>query len=284
MILSLAVFGSFGMLQKTFIPCILAFSVSAVACFSAPESSSSARLQEMKKSIQAAYQAQDLQKAAGVFEQMIPIMKKEYGERDVAVGQTLRNYAYLLSSLNRKQESVTTADEASKILFAGGTDVTVGNSKLGRYRMRCPANYESKCRGGVGDDGSWVSSYEFFDTPARAGQMYTWRVEVFEWSSERAGHFRYGNLKDYLSGCFADQEVLLRPKPVVIDGITFDRGVTRTITPGDYRADPSEQNGAIYFGRSGNTVIIMQCRSPVGGFPVTLALVEPAFRTFRKLK
>jgi hypothetical protein len=273
------------MWRKTLICCSVALLVSGTACLAEPEKGgNSTKLKELNAGIQAAYQAQDLEKAASLFQQMIPIMKKEYGENDVAVGQTLRNYAYLLSSRGRKQDATRSAEEAAKILLAKGTDTTIGNSKLGRYSLRCPASYESKCRGGVGDDSSWVSTYEFFDAPVKSGQQYTWRAEVFEYAPDLPGHFRYGSLNDYLSGCYADNEVLSRAKPIVIDGITFDRAVVCTITPGDYRENPSKQMGTIYFAHPGKNVIILQCRSRVGGFPITLALLEPAFRTFRKLK
>lgn len=243
-----------------------------------------AKLRNLRAQIQAVYGQENHEKAVPLFQQMILLMKKEYGENDESVGVAQRNFAYLLSSLNRKKEAAVQADQASRILLARGKEAVVGNTRLGKYSLRCPANYEAKCRGGVDDDQSWVSSYEFFDAPVKSGQQYTFRVEVFEYRKDLPGHFRYANLNDYLNGCYADNEVLKMAGKIDLDGITFDRAVVDTITPGDYRESPSRQMGTIYFARHGKNVIIMQCRSPEGGFPITLALVEPAFLTFHKHK
>lgn len=272
------------MLSKTLLLIVSVWLICGIGCSAESQSDlNRKRMTRLNESIKAAYRDQDREKAAPLYEQMIEIMKSEYGPGDAAVGQGLRNYAYLLSGLGRKKDAESRAEQAAKILLAHGTDTTIGNSRLGRYRFRCPYTYVAKCRGGKGDDNSWVSSFEFFDFPADPRQMYTLRIEVFETRPDLPGHFRYATLKDYLDGCYAEDEVLAHPAPAVISGITFERAVVTNITPGDYRANPSKQMATLYFARQGKTVIAFHCRSPVGGFPVTLALLEPAFRTFKKM-
>ena len=79
------------------------------------------QMDKLNASIEAAYHDQDLQKAVQPFQQLIPLMQAEYGANNVAVGQTRRNFAYLLSSVGMKTESNLQADLAAKILLANGT-------------------------------------------------------------------------------------------------------------------------------------------------------------------
>jgi len=234
------------------------------------------QISALNDEIQNAYKQKQISKAVPAYKKLIQIYRQKYGAKSKNVATALRNYAYLCSSCNLNQEAKSAVDEASKIFMADASTITIGNSRLGKYALRCPSCYEAKCMGGRNDDDSWVSSYEFYDAPKQPGQQFTFQVEVFE--NIDKGHFKHNTIQGFLEGAYTKEEIVEAPQIVTINGIKFSKAVACAITPGFY--DEKHKNlNTIYFGSVAHKRILIRCQSPAHGAYVTMALVTPVILT-----